>query len=153
MAHHKQTYEMVCPLCGAEDTVPFRPREDTLCRKCHKNSRKHIPRKDHNTRVSFPITCSSCNAYEVLTYRPRVPLTEVLCSKCMRDKVDETSTWSDIEKEEKRLLARETRSFPRDDEEEEEIVDGSKDALDGAESIGQSVYIRTKAKASTDKKS
>lgn len=151
MAREKKLFDMVCSLCGVEDSVPFKPREDTLCRKCHGHAKIHIPRKRHNTRVSFPITCSSCGTYEVLTYRPKVSLLSVLCTTCMKGHVSPDSTWADIQGEEKRMREREemrarfAEMERADGEEEEVIVDGSKDALAGAHSLGQSVYIRTKS--------
>ena len=152
MGRTKEEYEMRCALCGVKDTVPFPPKDDTLCRKCHKNARKHIPRKRHGTRVSFPITCNVCGKYEVLNYRPKVPLTQVKCTECMASLISPKSQWATIEQEKVQQAERERLRLLREheerEEEEDEIVDGSKNALSGAQSLGKHVYIRPKTNAS-----
>lgn len=54
----------------------------------------HVPRKQHGTRVSFPIVCTSCGAEETLGYMPRVPMNEILCSKCLIEQEGRDSSWA-----------------------------------------------------------
>ncbi len=96
-----------CSVCGKEDTVPFVPREGAslLCRECQAvykqvqqdkaaAERAKIPRKAHNTRVSFPIVCPECGKEETLSYVPKgVPLSEVLCTECQSSKLGENSRY------------------------------------------------------------
>ena len=99
--------EFTCAVCGKEGTVPFVPKnpDSLFCRECQtlykeaqkdkeRAARKKIPRKAHNTRVSFPITCAECGKYEVLDYRPKgVPLSEVCCRECTAKKAGEDSRY------------------------------------------------------------
>jgi CxxC-x17-CxxC domain-containing protein len=103
----KEEYEIVCTICGEYATVPFKPRRNAklLCRECHKirQAKKNkgksaqAPRIKHNTRVSFPITCSRCGKDETLDYVPKgLKLSEALCSDCVRETYGEQSRWNEI---------------------------------------------------------
>lgn len=149
----KPSFEFNCSLCGIAATVPFEPKDDTLCKRCHHNSRMHIPRKAHNTRVSWPIVCAECGTRETLTYRPRVPLTEVKCTTCMKVQVSEDSKWATItdeHSERKRRtqerLDRERKEDIEDFEDEHDVVKPTRDALSGTTRLGRSVYIRSNPK-------
>lgn len=54
----------------------------------------HVPRKQHGTRVSFPIVCTACGAEETLGYMPRVPMNEILCSRCLINQEGRDSSWA-----------------------------------------------------------
>jgi CxxC-x17-CxxC domain-containing protein len=103
----QERWEIVCSICGEEDTVPFEPRRNATlyCRECHKVRKEKInkgkvnkaPRIKHNTRVSFPITCSQCGQEETLDYVPKgLKLSEALCSDCVRSTYGEKSRWHEI---------------------------------------------------------
>jgi CxxC-x17-CxxC domain-containing protein len=103
----KEEYAIVCSICGVDATVPFEPRRNAklLCRECHKvrqakkNKAKvhQAPRIKHNTRVSFPITCSQCGQEETLDYVPKgIKLSEALCSDCVRETYGDKSRWKEI---------------------------------------------------------
>ena len=105
IAGSRKTWTIQCSECQAEDNVPFEPRPDSnvLCRSCHekrrnrsrlrekigatRGSRKsaHIPRIDHGTRVSYPITCESGGKHETLKYVPNTT-GPILCTNCASSK-------------------------------------------------------------------
>ena len=149
----KPTFEFKCPLCGLDASTPFEPKDDTLCKRCHHNGRVHIPRKAHNTRVSWPIVCAECGKRETLTYRPRVSLLEVKCSDCMKTHVSADSKWATItdEHQERKRRAQERMDRERMEdieafEDEHDVVKPTRNALDGTTKLGRSVYIRSNPK-------
>ena len=104
----RPSWDITCSECGAEDSVPFKPRpgSEVFCRGCHEKQKEkrqlrerygsrgksggtrravHIPRLDHGTRVSYPITCESCGKNETLSYVPNTS-GPVLCTECATTK-------------------------------------------------------------------
>lgn len=94
MSDERDTWEITCARCGDEAEVPFEPAAGSAayCRECYREVRreerrreKNAPRKKHDTRVSFQITCSNCGEEAELDYVPRgVSLEEVMCEACFR---------------------------------------------------------------------
>ncbi|MEO1272837.1 MAG: CxxC-x17-CxxC domain-containing protein [Myxococcota bacterium] len=105
----RATWEITCSGCGAQDSVPFKPRpgSEVFCRDCHDKNKErrqlhdryssrrkgargggravHIPRLDHGTRVSYPVVCESCGKHETLSYVPNTS-GPVLCTDCTSSK-------------------------------------------------------------------
>ncbi|MFB6264764.1 MAG: CxxC-x17-CxxC domain-containing protein [Bradymonadaceae bacterium] len=106
MAENEDVWEITCSRCGGEGTVPFEPAEDSAvyCRDCFREVRREerrreesSPRKKHNTRVSFQITCSECGEEAELDYVPRgVDLDEVMCEECFR-RESESIRWRQVQ--------------------------------------------------------
>ena len=170
----RRTYSVVCTLCGEDAEVPFRPKKDqeVFCAHCYKFKRTSVkkkrerssPRKKHGTRVTFPIECALCGNEEVLDYVPKgVPLSEVLCSECVRRTHGDVSRWSEIksskeveaQKEWEIVCATCGRTdylhFPPDPDEDyfcvrcyNEQATPSPERLKGKKRVGRAVYIRNK---------
>ena len=74
-----ERYEFVCVRCGADESVPFQPRnpDKLMCRECYAETGgktydlsrvARAPRRKHNTRVAFNITCAECGKQDELDY-------------------------------------------------------------------------------------
>jgi CxxC-x17-CxxC domain-containing protein len=104
-------YEFTCKRCGEHGSVPFEPNDpdDVLCRECYEETGgrtydlskvTRAPRRKHNTRVAFAIVCSECGKEDELDYVPKgVPMSEILCKKCMADVAGEKSRWALVEEQ------------------------------------------------------
>lgn len=103
--------EFTCKRCAEIGTVGFQPRDidDLLCRDCFEetggktydlSNLTKAPRRKHNTRVAFRMTCSQCGQDDELDYVPKgVPMDEVLCKACMLAKSGDASRWALVERE------------------------------------------------------
>lgn len=103
--------EFTCKRCGELGTVGFQPRDinDLLCRDCFEetggktydlSNLTKAPRRKHDTRVAFRISCAQCGKDDELDYVPKgVPMSEVLCKECMLAKKGEASRWALVERE------------------------------------------------------
>jgi CxxC-x17-CxxC domain-containing protein len=162
---------IICSECQSPDEVPFTPREgsEVLCKKCFQARRqskaapkKHIPRKQHGTRVSLLIDCSACGKPANLDYMPKgTSLDDVMCQECAARKFGEKSKWGEITRQKEReqttewqivceLCGREdyvhfepqvgrtyecTRCY-------HDHQDPDKERLEGRKQLDQSVFIR-----------
>lgn len=107
-------FEFECVRCGELGSVPFQPRnpEKLLCRDCYAETGgktydlsrvTKAPRRKHDTRVAFAITCSECGKDDELDYVPKgVPMDEVLCHDCMAARAGEESRWALVEQQKDR---------------------------------------------------
>ncbi len=107
----RQQYEFECKRCGELGTVGFQPRnpDELLCRECFDETGgktydlsnvTKAPRRKHDTRVSFNITCSECGLDDELDYVPKgVPMSEVLCRSCMAERAGEDSRWALVQQQ------------------------------------------------------
>ncbi|MFW5968674.1 MAG: CxxC-x17-CxxC domain-containing protein, partial [Persicimonas sp.] len=168
----EKTFPIVCELCGSKARLPFRPRrgQTVYCPDCYRFKRKEVrrerekssPRKQHGTRVSFPIECAQCGREEVLDYVPKgVKPDEALCSECVRTTYGDKSRWAEIkqrksyeQKQEWEIVCVDCGrpdflKFPPDPEKDYRCVrcynsqeSPEDDRLQGKRRIGRSVYIK-----------
>lgn len=155
----RPTWDITCAGCGAEDQVPFKPREgsEVFCRDCHENRKgkrqlqnrynrpergtgaqdgPHVPRLDHGTRVMFPIDCEHCGRHEVLSYVPKTT-GPVLCSTCREDQFGRS--WYQVKQESEQNQQYNVRSKRR---RVVEIITPNPDRLEDFEPVNTQVKIR-----------
>lgn len=99
-------FEFTCKRCSEIGWVHFSPRDadDLLCSDCYEETGgrtydmsnvSKAPARKHGTRVAFRITCSQCEKEDELDYVPKgVPVDELLCMDCMREKSGNASRWA-----------------------------------------------------------
>ena len=114
MTEAAERFEFECARCGEVGDVPFRPRnpDKLLCRDCYAETGgktydlsnvPKAPRRKHDTRVAFRITCSECGLEDELDYVPKgVPVDELLCHDCMSARAGEDSRWALVEEQKMR---------------------------------------------------
>ena len=76
---HAESYEITCSHCGKQDTVPFKPYEDSavLCHECMANPNiERVAGKIYHT-----IICAACGKESKVPFRPD-PGSRVLCREC-----------------------------------------------------------------------
>jgi len=109
-----QRHEFECARCGEPGSVGFLPRnpDKLLCKECYEETGgktydlsnvPNAPRRKHDTRVAFRITCAECGTEDELDYVPKgVPADEVLCRDCMAKRAGESSRWALVEEQKQR---------------------------------------------------
>ena len=89
-------FEFECAECGLIDSINWEPKnpDALLCEACHRkrgdsprydmSKVSKSPRREHNTKVAFPIECCVCGTKETLDHIPKgVPMNAIKCTSCL----------------------------------------------------------------------